>query len=56
MFINDEITYDTVMKSSSVGVGVHGLQAQPQKFWFAEKLGKNGARRCLTSKSGARFA
>jgi len=36
------------------------LQAQRQKFWFAENLGKspenpgkNGAQRCLTSKSGA---
>ena len=26
MLINDEITYDTVMKSSGVGAGVHGLQ------------------------------
>jgi len=24
-------------------VGVHGLQAHPQKFWFAENLGKKGS-------------
>ena len=37
-----------------------GVQAHPQKFWFAENLGKipenpgkNGAQRCLTSKYGA---
>jgi len=29
MSINDEITYDTVMKSSGVIAGVHGLQAHP---------------------------
>jgi len=51
------------MKSSVVGgggVGVKGLQAHLQKFWFAENLGKspenpgkNSAQRCLTSKNGA---
>ena len=37
-----------------------GLQAHPQKFWFAENLGKipenpvkNGAQRRLISKNGA---
>jgi len=41
-------------------VGVHGLQAHPKMFWFAENLGKspenpgkNGTQRCLTSKNGA---
>ena len=40
---------------------MYGLQAQPQKFWFADNLGKspenpgkNGAQRCLTLKSGAK--
>jgi len=32
MFINNEITYDTVMKSSGVGGEAHGLQAHSQKF------------------------
>jgi len=30
--INHEITYDTVMKTSSVGGGVQGLQAHPQQY------------------------
>jgi len=38
--INHEIIHDTVMKNSSVGGGVQGLQAHPQKFWFAEILAK----------------
>jgi len=40
--------------------GVKGVQAHPQKMWFAENLGsinenphKNGAQHCLTSKNGA---
>jgi len=42
------------MKSSGVGGGVQGLQAHPQKFRFAENvgkspenLGKNGAQCCF---------
>ena len=41
-------------------VGLQGLQAHPQKFWFAENLskspenpGKNSNQRWLTSKNGA---
>ena len=41
-------------------VGVQRLQAQPQKYWFAENLekshensDKNSFQRCLTSKNGA---
>jgi len=41
-------------------VGVQWVQAHPQKFWFAENMGKrpenpgkNGAQSCLTSKIGA---
>jgi len=44
-------------KVVALEVGVQGLQAHPQMFWFAENLGKspentgiNGAQRCLTSK------
>ena len=44
----------------AVVVGVWVVQAQPQKFWFAENLGKisehprkNDAQRCLTPKTGA---
>jgi len=44
-------------KAVVLDMGVQGLQAHPQKFWFAENLGKspespgeNGAQRCLTSK------
>ena len=47
-------------KAVVLELGVHGLQAHPQKFWFAEYLskspdspGKNGAKRCLTSQGGA---
>ena len=46
-------------KAVVLGVGVQGLQVHPQKFWFAENLGKspenpgeNSAQRCLTSKNG----
>jgi len=45
------------MKSSVVGDGSAGVQDRPQKFWFAENLGKisenpgkNSTHRCLTSK------
>jgi len=60
VLINNEITYDAVMKSSGVGGGGLEMQARTQKFWFVENLGnmpdnprKNGAQRCLTSKNGA---
>jgi len=50
------------MKSSVVGDGSAGVQDRPQKFWFAENLGKisenpgkNSTHRCLTSKK-KRFA
>jgi len=34
-------------------VGVQWVQAQPQKVLFAENLGKNATKSCLTSKNGA---
>jgi len=47
-------------KAVVLEMGVKGLQADPQKFWFAENLGKSpenpgkiGAQRCLASKHGA---
>jgi len=33
-------------------VGVQWVQAQPQKVLFAENLGKNATKSCLTSKNG----
>jgi len=46
-------------KTMVLDVGVQGLQAHPQKFWFVENLakspenpGENGAQLCLTTKNG----
>jgi len=56
ILINYQITYGTIMKSSGVEGGDEGgVQAHPQKMWFAENRGnitenprKNGAQHCLT--------
>jgi len=47
-------------KAVVLEVGMQELQAHPQKFWFAENLGKSpenpgkhGGQGCLTSKNGA---
>jgi len=34
-------------------VRVQWVQEHPQKVWFAENLGKNATKSCLTSKNGA---
>ena len=40
-------------KAVVLEVGVQWVQAQPQKVLFAENLGKNATKSCLTSKNGA---